>query len=256
MHMDLERVSQQDQSRIEDIGVELDPDLAPIPVAVANEVSGEAGERGVDEVSGEARERGVNEVSGEVRGADKDRDDIHDTEGGGGGRDDNAIDTTETYNPTFSDLDDGGNDFSFTERDHAIMNSQPTHYTYFNPSLLQKSWAGPSHWKLNHAAKSKKQERAHREHKKHITIEFSAEHVIKPSTSFPAVKRVSDLCMNETLFEAKGLHILPEDHHYSIEVTLISILDLVTSTSRLSIRHYSSPNCPFYHRTCCKYDSR
>ena len=51
-------------------------------------------------------------------------------------------------------------------------------------------------------------------------IEFSPKVVIKPSQAFPAVKRTSDLCMNDSAFESKGTHCLPQDHHYSFDVSI------------------------------------
>ena len=132
---------------------------------------------------------------------------------------------------------------SFTERDHVIMNSKPTQYAYFKPTLLQKAWTGPDHWKLNRVPK--KHQKTTHEHKKHTRIQFSPDCCIKPSNAFPAVKRTSDLIMNETVFEAKGFHILPEDHHYSFEVVIsdpltvslssICIVELISHSIELCI---------------------
>ena len=190
----------QEQSRIEDIGVELDPEIAPIPVV------------GFDQ----SIEGGAIDVNGQENDGPLTESTDHTEEKGDH--------ETVTQSVSFADLDDGGNDVSFTERDHVIMNSQPTQYTYFRPTLLQKAWAGPNHWKLNRVAK--KHKITTHEPKKHSRIQFSPDCCIKPSNAFPAVKRTSDLMMNETVFEAKGLHILPEDHHYSFEVVILDLLTI------------------------------
>lgn len=208
----------QEQSRIEDIGVELDPEIAPIPVV------------GFDQsIEGGAIENSQENGNPLIESTN------HEGEKG----ENEAV----THSVSFADLDDGANDVSFTERDHVIMNSKPTQYAYFKPTLLQKAWTGPDHWKLNRVPK--KHQKTTHEHKKHTRIQFSPDCCIKPSNAFPAVKRTSDLIMNETVFEAKGFHILPEDHHYSFEVVIsdpltvslssICIVELISHSIELCI---------------------
>lgn len=100
-----------------------------------------------------------------------------------------------------------------------IANSTPTTYSYFTPSDLVTAWAGPSYWKLRKTAKPKKApvERVQKTKKKQI-IEFSKDSVVKPTALFPAVKRASDLTINDPTFESGNLHVLPDDYHYNIDV--------------------------------------
>ena len=98
----------QEQSRIEDIGVELDPEIAPIPVV------------GFDQsIEGGAIENSQENGNPLIESTN------HEGEN-------EAV----THSVSFADLDDGANDVSFTERDHVIMNSKPTQYAYFKPTLL------------------------------------------------------------------------------------------------------------------------
>ena len=175
----------QEQSQIEDIGVELDPEMAPIDVVGLGQ-----------SVADEGMEIMDIDVNAQTTSGEKC--------------------DSNTQSVFYTELDNGG--ISFTEQDEVIMNSQPTQYSYFKPSLLQRAWTGPTHWKLNRV--TKKHPKSTHEHKKRSVIQFSPDHCINPSHAFPAVKRTSDLMMNESAFEAKGLHILPEDHHYSFEVCI------------------------------------
>lgn len=101
----------------------------------------------------------------------------------------------------------------------AIMSHAPTTYSYFTPSTLVTAWAGPSYWKLRKETKVRKMsnERMPSTKKKQI-IEFSKEVVIKPNVSFPPVKRLSDLTVSDVLFESHGLHVLPDDYHFNLDV--------------------------------------
>ena len=101
----------------------------------------------------------------------------------------------------------------------AIMSHAPTTYSYFTPSTLVTAWAGPSYWKLRKETKVRKtsNERMPSTKKKQI-IEFSKEVVIKPNVSFPPVKRLSDLTVSDVLFESHGLHVLPDDYHFNLDV--------------------------------------
>ena len=141
---------------------------------------------------------------------------------------------------------------ALSERDRAIMesSSSSSQYQYFEPSLLNRLWAGPSHWRIQKTRSNREKTTslasantnsnyvsninssssttvagnaeglAGKTRKSRELIEFSPKVVVKPSQAFPAVKRTSDLCMNEHVFESKGMHCLPQDHHYSFDVSI------------------------------------
>ena len=54
--------------------------------------------------------------------------------------------------------------------------------------------------------------------KKKQIITFTEEPVINPATTFPAVKRKSDLVISDSQYTSQRNPILPNDFHYSFNV--------------------------------------
>lgn len=160
-----------EDSVLEDSHVELDPELAPIPVAIDH---------------------------------------------------DGIVETRNDELAAFSDLDDGGSfdggSFPAPEdrdqKEREIM-SGVSPYRFFASPLVGRSWAGPDHWTLSRA-KSKKPAGNAREPRKKPLFEFGGKSV-KPSQAFQCVKRSSELQIPAGSFVSND-HVLPEDHHYSLEV--------------------------------------
>ena len=177
--MELEEPSNRSLSVLEDYHVELDDEIAPIPVQSEAEVSFEAPDMSVQAEPLPSTQTNEN---AEISGVNTPHSML------------NSIET-------------------------AIANSTPTTYSYFTPSDLVTAWAGPSYWKLRKGAKTKKTpvERVQKTKKKQI-IEFSKDVVVKPTALFPAMKRTSDLIISDSTFENGNLHVLPDDYHYNIDV--------------------------------------
>lgn len=164
-------------SVLEDSHVELDPELAPIPV------------------DGGIVETGNEEVAG------------------------------------FSDLEDGGSfdggsipaPASVAEKEREIM-AGVSPYRFFASPLVGRSWAGPDHWTLSRA-KSRKPAKGAKEPRKKPVFEFGGKSV-KPSQAFPSGKRSGELQIPAGSFMGSD-HVLPEDHHYSLEVVKRGAFHLV-----------------------------
>lgn len=106
------------------------------------------------------------------------------------------------------------------EIERLILTSKSTNYQYFQSSLLIKTWAGPSHWKINKVSKPKKKQPPKEPHKtkKAPLLSFSPEQTINPAEAFAPVKRRSDLVISDAQFTSQRNPILPEDHHYQFSV--------------------------------------
>ena len=164
-------------SVLEDSHMELDPELAPIPV------------------DGGIVETGNEEVAG------------------------------------FSDLEDGGSfdggsipaPASVAEKEREIM-AGVSPYRFFASPLVGRSWAGPDHWTLSRA-KSRKPAKGAKEPRKKPVFEFGGKNV-KPSQAFPSGKRSGELQIPAGSFMGSD-HVLPEDHHYSLEVVKRGAFHLV-----------------------------
>lgn len=106
------------------------------------------------------------------------------------------------------------------EIERLILTSKSTNYQYFQPSLLIKTWAGPSHWKISKVSKPKKKQPQRESHKtkKAPLLLFSPDQTINPAEAFAPVKRKSDLVISDTQFTSQRNPILPEDHHYQFSV--------------------------------------
>ena len=144
---------------------------------------------------------------------------------------DGIVETGNDELAAFSDLDDGGgfDGGSFTapvdadQKEREIM-SGVSSYRYFASPLVGRSWAGPDHWTLSRA-KSKKPAGNAREPRKKPVFEFGGK-PLKPSQAFPCVKRSSELQIPAGTFVSRD-HVLPEDHHYSLEVEKMRAFHLV-----------------------------
>lgn len=201
--MEIEDPSNRSLSVLEDYHVELDDEVAPIPVLSEAEVSFEAPSISIHADTLQTTQ--INENAEPLPVNTPHSTDINKSD----------IDTMNT-NSTPNNNNNNNNTI-----ETIIANSTPTTYSYFTPSDLVTAWAGPSYWKLRKGAKTKKApvERVQKAKKKQI-IEFSKDLVVKPTVLFPAVKRTSDLTINDSTFESGDLHVLPDDYHYNIDVAL------------------------------------
>ena len=173
-----------ERSCIEDVHVELDPEMAPIPVA-AQDFDLPADDWSEPEPMPAAASATASATAPAIAPATAP-----------------AADTTPQE------------DAHRQEIETLVRNTPPTEYRYFVPSHVTKSWAGPSHWQISKVAKPKKAaERATHSKKKQV-ISFSAE--LKPG-EFPVMKRSSDLVISDAAFESQSDHLLPDDHHVSFE---------------------------------------
>lgn len=200
--MEIEDPSNRSLSVLEDYHVELDDEVAPIPVLSEAEVSFEAPNMSIQTDPLQSTQSLENAEPFPINTP------LSST---------NSNQNIETMGTNSTPNNNNNNNKNSIET--MIANSTPTTYSYFTPSDLVTAWAGPSYWKLRKGAKPKKApvERVQKAKKKQI-IEFSKELVVKPTALFPAVKRMSDLTINDSTFENGSLHVLPDDYHYNIDV--------------------------------------
>ena len=177
-----------ERSHIEDVHVELDPEMAPIPVTPEQDF--------------------------DMPLPDNDWSDVNE-----------PADPINPINPIQEPIDPmqpvQGEETSQEaaqrrEIETMIRNTPPTDYRYFVPSHVTKSWAGPSHWQISKSAKSKTKRVAEKTQAKRKQVISFASETTKPS-EFVTVKRVADLTINDTAFESQSEHTLPDDHHISFE---------------------------------------
>lgn len=179
-----------ERSHIEDVHVELDPEMAPIPVTPEQDF--------------------------DMPLPDNDWSDTNDPV--------EPADPINPTNPVYQMEPAQGETSQEISQEAAqrreietmIRNTPPTDYRYFVPSRVTKSWAGPSHWQISKSAKSKTKRAAEKTQSKRKQVISFASETTKPS-EFVTVKRMADLTINDTAFESQSEHTLPDDHHISFE---------------------------------------
>lgn len=141
---------------------------------------------------------------------------MFDNDMGGG----DMIEENETENLTHPSLEENTQAVERSNTiEQLITHSQTTDYSYFQPSLLIKTWAGPSYWKISKVQKEKKRvQKENPKGKKKQIITFIEEPTINPVTTFPAVKRKTDLVISDSQYTSQRNPILPNDFHYSFNV--------------------------------------